>query len=38
VLRHGAQVFVSGQIPRVGDTVLVVGRVDAEVTLAAAVG
>jgi enamine deaminase RidA (YjgF/YER057c/UK114 family) len=36
VLRHGAQVFVSGQIPRVGDTILVVGRVGAEVSLAEA--
>ena len=36
VLRHGAQVFVSGQVPRVGDTILVVGRVGAEVSLAEA--
>jgi enamine deaminase RidA (YjgF/YER057c/UK114 family) len=35
VLRHGAQVFVSVQIPRVG-AILVVGRVGVEVTLAEA--
>jgi enamine deaminase RidA (YjgF/YER057c/UK114 family) len=36
VVRHGTQVFVSGQIPREGDTILVVGRVGAQVTLAEA--
>ena len=36
VLRHGEQVFVSGQIPRVGDGILVVGRVGSEVSLAEA--
>jgi enamine deaminase RidA (YjgF/YER057c/UK114 family) len=36
VLRHGGLLYVSGQIPRVGDTILVVGRVGAEVTLAEA--
>ena len=29
VLRHGELLYVSGQIPRVGDSVLVVGRVGA---------
>lgn len=33
VVRHDNQVFVSGQIPRVGDTVVVTGRVGAEVSL-----
>ena len=36
VLGHGEHVFVSGQIPRVGDTILVVGRVGSEVSLAEA--
>ncbi|NML14072.1 RidA family protein [Azohydromonas caseinilytica] len=36
LVRHGDQVHVSGQIPRVGDTVLVTGRAGAEVTLARA--
>ena len=36
VARHGDQVFVSGQIPRVGDTVVVTGAVGAEVSLAQA--
>jgi enamine deaminase RidA (YjgF/YER057c/UK114 family) len=36
VVRHGDQVFVSGQIPRVGNTVVVTGRVGAEVSLAQA--
>jgi len=36
VLRHGEWLYVSGQIPRVGDTILVVGRVGAEVALAEA--
>jgi enamine deaminase RidA (YjgF/YER057c/UK114 family) len=34
VLRDGHQVFVSGQVPRVGDQVMVTGRVGADVTLA----
>jgi enamine deaminase RidA (YjgF/YER057c/UK114 family) len=33
VLQEGSLVYVSGQIPRVGDTVIVVGRVGAEVSL-----
>lgn len=33
VVRHGSQVFVSGQIPRVGSEVVVTGSVGAEVTL-----
>lgn len=32
-MRHGDQVFVSGQVPRVGTTVMVVGEVGAEVSL-----
>ncbi len=32
--RHGTQVFVSGQVPRVGATVVVTGRVGSEVSLA----
>ena len=36
VVRHGSQVFVSGQIPRVGSEVVVTGSVGAEVTLAQA--
>ena len=36
VLRHGGHAYLSGQIPRVGDTILVVGRVGAEVSLAEA--
>lgn len=36
VVQHGDQVFVSGQIPRVGDAVVVKGRVGADVTLAGA--
>jgi len=35
-VRHGDQVFVSGQIPRVGDEVVVRGRVGTEVSLAEA--
>lgn len=33
VVRHGDQVFVSGQIPRVGNDVVVTGCVGAEVSL-----
>lgn len=36
LVRHGEQVFVSGQIPRVGDQVVVTGCVGAEVSLAEA--
>lgn len=36
VVQHGGQAYVSGQIPRVGDEVVVTGRVGAEVTLAQA--
>jgi enamine deaminase RidA (YjgF/YER057c/UK114 family) len=36
VLRHGATLYVSGQVPRVGSTVMVTGRVGAEVSLAQA--
>lgn len=37
LVRHGDMVFVSGQIPRVGDTVVVTGRAgSAEVSLARA--
>jgi enamine deaminase RidA (YjgF/YER057c/UK114 family) len=36
VVRHGDQAFVSGQIPRVGSTVLVMGRVGAQTSLAQA--
>jgi enamine deaminase RidA (YjgF/YER057c/UK114 family) len=36
VVRHGDQAYVSGQIPRVGSTVLVMGRVGAQTTLAQA--
>lgn len=32
-VRHGEQVYVSGQIPRVGDTVVVTGRAGAETPL-----
>ncbi|XHS79392.1 RidA family protein [Burkholderiaceae bacterium UC74_6] len=32
-VRHGDQVFVSGQIPRVGDDVVVKGRVGSQVSL-----
>ena len=34
LVRHGDVVYVSGQIPRVGDTVVVTGRAGAEVPLA----
>lgn len=33
VMQHGKEVYVSGQIPRVGDEVVVTGRVGDEVTL-----
>jgi enamine deaminase RidA (YjgF/YER057c/UK114 family) len=33
LLRHGSDVFVSGQIPRVGDKVVVRGKVGADVSL-----
>jgi enamine deaminase RidA (YjgF/YER057c/UK114 family) len=36
VVRHGSEVYVSGQVPRVGDTVVVTGRVGADVSLAQA--
>jgi enamine deaminase RidA (YjgF/YER057c/UK114 family) len=32
-MRHGNQIFVSGQVPRVGTTVMVVGEVGHDVTL-----
>lgn len=33
LVRHGGQVYVSGQVPRVGNEVMVTGRVGTEVTL-----
>lgn len=36
VVRHGDEIYVSGQIPRVGDTVVVTGRAGVDVTLAQA--
>ncbi|MBD9401948.1 RidA family protein [Comamonas sp. CMM02] len=36
VVRHGNQVFISGQIPRVDNEVVVTGRVGAEVSVAEA--
>lgn len=33
VVRHGDQIYVSGQIPRVGNTIVVTGRVGTDVTL-----
>ena len=36
VVRHGDEAWVSGQIPRVGDTVVVTGRVGDDVSLAQA--
>jgi enamine deaminase RidA (YjgF/YER057c/UK114 family) len=36
VVRHGDQAFVSGQIPRVGSTVMVMGRVGSQTSLAQA--
>jgi enamine deaminase RidA (YjgF/YER057c/UK114 family) len=35
-MRHGNQMFVSGQVPRVGTTVMVVGEVGRDVSLAQA--
>jgi enamine deaminase RidA (YjgF/YER057c/UK114 family) len=35
-MRHGNQVFISGQVPRVGTTVMVVGEVGRDVSLAQA--
>jgi enamine deaminase RidA (YjgF/YER057c/UK114 family) len=35
-MRHGNQLFVSGQVPRVGTTVMVVGEVGRDVSLAQA--
>jgi enamine deaminase RidA (YjgF/YER057c/UK114 family) len=32
-VRHESHVYISGQIPRLGDTVVVVGRVGAEVSV-----
>ncbi len=32
-MRHGDQVFVSGQVPRVGSTVMVIGEVGRDVSL-----
>lgn len=36
VVQHGNAVYVSGQIPRVGDTVVITGRVGDDVALAEA--
>ncbi len=36
LLRDGATLYISGQVPRVGSTVVFTGRVGAEVTLAQA--
>ena len=36
VVRDGQQIFISGQVPRVGDTVVVTGAVGAEVDMARA--
>lgn len=33
LIRHEDQIYISGQIPRVGDTVVVTGRAGADVTL-----
>ena len=33
VVRHGDQVYVSGQIPRVGNTVVVTGRAGADISV-----
>ena len=33
VVRHGKDVYISGQIPRVDDTIVVTGRAGADVTL-----
>lgn len=36
LVRNGNEIYISGQIPRVGDTVVVTGRAGADVTLAQA--
>lgn len=36
VVRHGDQIYVSGQIPRVGNAIVVTGRVGTDVTLSQA--
>ncbi len=36
VVRHNDEIYVSGQIPRVGDTVIVTGRAGADTSLAQA--
>lgn len=36
VVQHGDQVYISGQIPRVGNTVVVTGRAGAEVSVSQA--
>ena len=36
VVRHSDQIYVSGQIPRVGNTIVVTGRVGTDVTLSQA--
>lgn len=36
LIRHNDEIYISGQIPRVGDTVVVTGRAGADVTLAQA--
>lgn len=36
VVRHGNEIYISGQIPRVGDRVVVTGRAGAETSLAQA--
>ena len=33
LIRHGDDIYISGQIPRVGDTVVVTGRTGADVSL-----
>lgn len=36
IVQHGTTLYISGQVPRVGQTVVVTGRVGADVTLALA--
>lgn len=36
LIRHNDEIYISGQIPRVGDTVVVTGRVGTDTTLAQA--
>ncbi len=36
LIRHNDEIYISGQIPRVGDTVVVTGRAGADTTLAQA--